>query len=79
MLERLLCGENYSSDLAGENTLCEERYFAEMLYENSDGDTIVELRLGGLRNSAGDRNTSPRTIFPWQLAEDNPVISSGEE
>ena len=26
-------------------------------------------------NSAGDKKTSPRTIFPWQLDEDNPVIS----
>ena len=26
-------------------------------------------------NSTGDRKTSPGTIFPWQLAEDNPVIS----
>ena len=26
-------------------------------------------------NSAGGRKTSSGTIFPWQLAEDNPVIS----
>ena len=26
-------------------------------------------------NSTGDGKISPGTIFPWQLAEDNPVIS----
>ena len=28
-----------------------------------------------LMNSAGGGKTSPGTIFPWLLAEDNPVIS----
>ena len=60
------------------NSVGKERYFAEV-DDHSAGDTIVELRFGDLRNSAGYRKTSPRTIFPWQLAEDNPVMSSGEE
>ena len=30
-------------------------------------------------NSAGDGKNLPGTIFPWFLAEDNPVISPCEE
>ena len=37
------------------------------------GDNIVVLEV--LINFAGDKKTSPRTISPWLLAEDNPVIS----
>ena len=39
---------------------------------NFAGDTVDKFCWK--MNSAGDRKTSPRTIFPWQLAEDNPVI-----
>ena len=41
--------------------------------DNSSRDTIVMLEV--LIDSAGDKKTSPRMIFPWILAEDNPVIS----
>ena len=41
---------------------------------NFAGDTIFVLEV--LIDFAGDKKTSPRTIFPWLLAEDNPVISS---
>ena len=61
--------------LLGNNTLWEERYSVEMFDDNSAGDTVVMLEV--LIDSAGDKKTSPRTIFPWLLAEDNPVISSG--
>ena len=44
-----------------------------MLDDNSAGDTVVMLEV--LVDSDGDKNISPRTIFPWLLAEDNPVIS----
>ena len=40
---------------------------------NFAGDTIVMLEV--LIDFAGDKKTLPRTIFPWQLAEDNLVIS----
>ena len=66
-------GENYSSDLAGE----QYSVGREVLYWNVDGnfagDTIVVLE--ALIDFAGDKKTSSRTIFPWLLAEDNPVIS----
>ena len=59
LLERLLCGEKIIlAILLGNNTLWEERRFAEMLMITPLGMKI-----------------SPRTIFPWLLAEDNPVIS----
>ena len=54
------------------NTLWEERYFVEMLMITPQG---IPLMLKVLIDSAGDRKTSSRTIFPWLLAEDNPVIS----
>ena len=41
--------------------------------DDSAGDTVVMLKV--LIDFAGDRKTSPRTIFPWLLAEDNPIIS----
>ena len=37
------------------------------------GGTLVVLEV--LIDFAGDKKTSSRTIFPWLLAEDNPVIS----
>ena len=74
MLERLLCREKIIlAILLGNNTLWGERYFAEVVGDNSAGDTIVMLEV--LIDSAGDKKTSPRMIFLWLLAEDNPVIS----
>ena len=35
----------------------------------------IPLMLEVLVDFAGGKKTSPRTIFPWFLAEDNPVIS----
>ena len=67
-----LRGKKYSSDLAGEQysvgreVLCWDD-------DNSAGDTIVMLEV--LMDSAGDKKILPRTIFPWLLAEDNPIIS----
>ena len=45
--------------------------------DNSAGDTVDKLcwRFDELRWGIG--RASPRTIFPWLLAEDNLVISSG--
>ena len=40
---------------------------------NFAGDTVVMSEV--LIDFAGDKKTSPRTIFSWLLAEDNPVIS----
>ena len=40
---------------------------------NFAGDTIVVLEV--LIDFAGDKDISSRTLFPWLLAEDNPVIS----
>ena len=37
------------------------------------GDILVVLEV--LIDFAGDKKTSSRTLFPWLLAEDNPVIS----
>ena len=75
MANRLLCGEKSTlTILLGGNTLWGERYFAGMLMVTSLG---IPLRLEVLIDFAGDKKTSPRTIFPWFLAEDNPVISSG--
>ena len=56
------------------NTLWEERHFAEMLMITPLGIPLLSS-VGRLMNSAGDRKTSSGMIFPWQLAEDNPVIS----
>ena len=64
MLERLLCGE-YSVG---------KRCFAEVLMRAPLGIPLISY-VGELMNSAGDRKISPGAIFPWQLAEDNPVIS----
>ena len=74
MANGILCGEKSTlTILLGSNTLWGERYFAGMLDGNFAGDTIVVLEV--LIDFAGDKKTSPRTIFPWLLAEDNPVIS----
>ena len=74
MANGLLCGEKITlAILLGNNTLWGERYSVEMFDDNFAGDTIVMLEV--LIDSAGDKKTSPRTIFPWLLAEDNPVIS----
>ena len=37
------------------------------------GDIVVALEV--LIDFTGDKKTSSRTLFPWLLAEDNPVIS----
>ena len=73
MANGLLCGEKINlAILLGSNTL-----WGEILCWDIDGnfaeDAVVMLEV--LVDSAGDRKTSPRTIFPWFLAEDNPVIS----
>ena len=67
-------GENYSSDLDEEQYSWEEKYSIGMLNDNSAGDTVVMLAV--LIDYAGDEKNTPRTIFPWLLAEDNPLISS---
>ena len=68
-----LRGEKYSSDLAGE----QYSVGREVLCWNADGNfiggTVVMLEV--LIDFAGDKKTSSGTIFPWPLAEDNPVIS----
>ena len=74
MANGLLCGEKITlATLLRNDTLWKERYYAEMLDDNSTGDTVVMLEV--LIDSAGDKKTLPRTVFPWLLAEDNPVIS----
>ena len=73
MANGLLCGEKVTlAILLGINTLWEERYFAGMLMITSLG---IPVMLEVLIDFAGDKKTSPRTIFPWLLAKDNPVIS----
>ena len=54
------------------NTLWGDEYFAEV-DDNSAGDTIVVLEV--LMDFAGGKKTLSTTLFPWLLAEDNPVIS----
>ena len=41
---------------------------------NSAGDILVVLEV--LKDFAGDKKASLTTLFPWLLAEDNPVISA---
>ena len=73
MANRTLCGEKIIlAILLGNNTLWGERYFAGMLMVASLG---ISVMLEVLIGFAGDKETSTRTIFPWLLAEDNPVIS----
>ena len=73
MANGLLCGEKSTlAILLGSNTLWGERYSVEMLMITLLGDTIVMLEV--LIDFAGDKKTSSRTLFPWLLAEDNPVI-----
>ena len=68
-----LRGEKYSNDLVGE----QYSVGREVLCWNVDGifvgDTMVVLEV--LIDFVGDKKTSPRTLFLWLLAEDNPVIS----
>ena len=61
-MEITLRGKITLAILLGNNTLWEERYSVE-IDDNSTGDTIVMLEV--LIDSAGDKKTSPRTIFPW--------------
>ena len=49
--------------LLGNNTLWEERYSVEMLMVTSLGIQLMYWKF--LIDSAGDKKTSPRTIFPW--------------
>ena len=56
----------------GNNTLWGERYSAEMLRITS---LWIPLMLEVLIDFVGDEKTLSTTIFPWLLAEDNPVIS----
>ena len=65
--------KKYSSDLAGEPYSVGREVLCWNVDGNFTGDTIVMLEV--LIDFAGDEKTSPRTIFPWLLAEDNPVIS----
>ena len=60
--------------LLGNNTLWAERYLAGMLMITSLGIPLLRY-VEVLIDSAGAKKTLPRTIFPWLLAEDNPVIS----
>ena len=73
MANGLLCGEKIIlAILLGNNTLWGERYAVEMLMVTL---LRIPLMLEVLIDFAGGKKTSPRTIFPWLLAEDNPVIS----
>ena len=74
MANRTLCGEKITLAIllveqysVGREILCWD------IDDNSTGDTVVTLEV--LMDFAGDKETSTRTIFPWLLAEDNPVIS----
>ena len=66
-------GRSYSSDLAGEQYSVGREILCWDVDDNFAGDTINMLEV--LIDSAGDRKTSSGKIFPWLLAEDNPVIS----
>ena len=68
-----LRGEKYSNDLAGEQYSVGRGVLCWNVDGNFIGDTIVVLEV--LIDFAGDKKTSSRMIFPWLLAEDNPVIS----
>ena len=68
-----LQGEKYSNDLAGEQYSVGREVLCWSADGNFTGDTIVVLEM--LIDFAGDKKTVPRAIFPWLLAEDNPVIS----
>ena len=46
---------------------------------DSARDSADKLCWGILMNSAGDRKNFAEDDLPWQLAEDNPVISPCEE
>ena len=72
MANGLLYGEKSTLViLRGNSTLWGERYCWKV-DGNFAGDTVVVLEV--LIDSAGDKKILPRTVFPWLLAEDNPVI-----
>ena len=66
-------GGKYSNDLAGKQYSVGREILCWNVDGNFAGDTIVVLEV--LIDFAGDKKTSSRTLFPWLLAEDNPVIS----
>ena len=68
-----LRADNYYSDLAGEQYSVGREVLCWDVDGNSAEDTVVMLEV--FTDFAGDRKTSPRTIFPRLLVEDNPVIS----
>ena len=70
--EITLRGENYSSDLAGEQYSVGREVLAGILMVTSLG---IPLMLEVLIDFAGGKKTLSGTTFPWLLAEDNPVIS----
>ena len=72
-------GVMFSPDLLCGELLCGKRYFAGVLMRAPLGIPLISYvgEFDELRWGIG--RTSPRTIFPWFLAEDNPVISSGGE
>ena len=57
--------------MLGSNTLWEEGCLAELLISIA-GDIFIVGSVDGLR---WGKKTLSRTLFPWLLAEDNPVIS----
>ena len=69
--------------LVGEITLrgilCGKRYFTEILMRTPPGIPLISYVGESDELRWGIGRTSLKTIFPWQLAEDNPVISSGGE
>ena len=68
-----LQGEKYSNDLAGKQYSVGREVFCWNVDGNFAGDTVVTLEV--LIDFAGDTKASLTTLFPWLLAEDNPVIS----
>ena len=69
----ILQGEKYSDDLAGEQYSMGREILCWGVDDNFAGDSVVMLE--ALIDFAGDKKTLSQTIFPWLLAEDNPVIS----
>ena len=63
--------KRYSSDHAGKQYSVGNR---DALL-NVDSLLRIPLLLEVLIDFAGDRETLSTTLFPWLLAEDNPVIS----
>ena len=70
---KILRGGKYSDDLAGEQySVGGERYFAGMLIIICWGYLCCIGSVDGLR---WGKKTLSRTLFPWLLSKDNPVIS----